>query len=174
MLKFLFFILIVFSFCHPMKNTPTLLEPPIIPANCIILYEQIACKEEDKATNYRFYLDQDGRFFHMKNDEIPGIENPGIWNKNFDEQPVRVLSSQQMSELKKLLSDIQPAQIKNNIDQNWINDSSHPVFERWTISLPNSNKPFTATLAGGSPPLLFQKLRTELDALVSQSVFYKK
>lgn len=157
-----------------MKNTSTLLEPPVIPANCIILYEQIACKEEDKATNYRFYLDQEGRFFHMKNDEITDIKIPGIWNKSFDEQPVRVLSPQQIGELNKHLSEILPAQIKNNIDQDWINDSSHPVFERWTILLPNSNKPITAVLAGGSPPMLFQKLRTKLDTLVSRSVFYKQ
>ena len=137
---------------------------PELPDRALLLYEQTAEDEHERDGNSRFYVRDDGAFFHARNRE--GGDPARTWDDPFPDAPVRRLDAAAVAELRAALAPF-PRLAEHYARPPAAPAPSHPVTERWTAVV--DGRPRTVVVEEDAVPPPLAELRAVLDRLVAAS-----
>jgi hypothetical protein len=139
--------------------------PPLeLPERAILLHESFAVHSRERRGNSRFYVRDDGAFFHQRNtSDAPADE---LWDEPFAERPVLLMGPDGLAKLEQFIRDADFASLESSYDNPLVR-SSNPVVERFTAA--SGRAPATVTVHDGALPAQLKHLREGLDALLEEA-----
>jgi len=137
---------------------------PELPDRALLLHEQLAEDEHERDANSRFYVRDDGAFFHSRNRAAGDPGRP--WDTDFPDKPVRQLDAGAVAELRAALAGF-PRLAARYARPPGAPAPSHPVTERWTAVV--DGRPRTVVVEEDAVPPPLAELRALIDRLVAAS-----
>jgi hypothetical protein len=118
-----------------------------VPANAILLYEEMVIGDQDRTGNWRFYIDTTGCVFNVHNQPLfieeadQQSDDPALfWNAPFPATPARCLNDAQLATLRQLLDEPGIAALEEYYRDEAFARTSSPVIERWVMTTNNQQK----------------------------------
>lgn len=140
-----------------------------VPAQTLLLFEQMVAKDPDRTGNWRYLLREDGCFFSVNNDRLivadQQSDDPSLfWSSPFSTQPDRCLTAEQLAELSRAITAVSFAQLDDYYASPAFSRTSSPTVTRWTTVKDGVAYTVVVELDAGPPEL------ADLDATVSRLV----
>jgi hypothetical protein len=143
--------------------------PPVeLPADALVLYEEMALDDPDRTGNWRFYVSRDGGFYNARNTQLFVLEpadlargDPALfWNTDFPPEPQRRLEPAAVAELEQALDGLDLTRFAERLPVGQRVTSA----QRWTVARDGDTR--SAVVVGKAPPEL-ATLRQTVDRLVA-------
>lgn len=149
------------------KTKSDMLETVNIPANCLVMYEFISLDNIHSEESYRYYIDNNGIFYHSNNMLLKQSQEKSIWNSEFQsKRKIHVLKMDALKHSITLLSNEKLLPLyKLSSDQT----ISHSSIERWSFYNIETNEYNIVIIEDRANPEKIKNFTNYLDNIIQNA-----
>lgn len=142
-----------------------------LPENCLLMYEKTGLNPTDSRGNFRFYIDQEGKYYWMGNRTDEPGDGKSYWDAGFPYTPVRQISPGGVVSLITAINRADFPHLQRLYKDPDLSAESHPSVECWTVVLEGGTQSVIVEMS--QRPAEIKELQTALNIVVAEADFVK-